>query len=220
MPLARVPALRAGEQHLAAGHGGHRRERADDEPVVRQHERRRVQPHDGRGGRARRDLAALERRHAGQVLRRAVVQAHLVARAQRPGGRQHGDPGVEAAPGQPGELGRRQPVALVDVVAVEAAEVHADAAAGVDHLGLVVVHLDAAHAGAGAAGLDGHRVSRADLAGPQRAGHHGADALEREHAVHGQAGRAAAAARLGAARGALQRGQQIRPGRARPARSR
>ena len=209
MPLARVPALRAGEQDLPAGHRRHRRERADDEPVVRQHEGRRVQTHDRRGGRPRRDLAALQRRDTRQVLRRAVVQPHLVARAQRPGAGKHRDPGVEAPSRESGELGRRQPVAPADVVTVEAAQVHAGAAAGVHHLGLVVVHLDAAHAGAGAAGLDGQHVSRADLARPQGAGDHRADALEREDAVHGQAGRAAAAARLGAARGALERGQQV-----------
>ena len=44
---------------------------------------------------------------------------------------------------------------------------------------------------------------------PQRAGHDRADALEREDAVHGQAGRAGVAARLGVLGGPLQRGQQL-----------
>ena len=84
-----------------------------------------------------------------------------------------------------------------------------DAAAGVHHLGLVVVHLHAAHGGARAAGLDGHGVPGADLARPERAGHDRADALEREDPVHGQAGRAGAAARLGPPGRALERGQQL-----------
>ena len=99
MALARVPALRARQQRLAAGQGGDRRERADDEPVVRQHEGVGVQPHHRGGARARGDLASLERRHPGEVLRRAVVEPHLVAGAQRPGAGQDRDPRVEAAPG-------------------------------------------------------------------------------------------------------------------------
>ena len=209
MSLARVPALRAGEQHLAAGESRHRRERAHDEPVVRQGQRVRVEPHHCRRRRARRDLPPHQRRHAREVLRRAVMEPHLVPRAQRPGAGQDRHPGVEAAPGQAGDLGRRHPAAPGDVVAVQPAEVHAHAAPRLHHLGLVVVHLHAAHRGARAAGHDDQAVAGLDLARPQRAGDHRADALEREHAVHGQARRACVAARLRAVRGTLERGQQV-----------
>ena len=81
-------------------------------------------------------------------------------------------------------------------------------------LGLVIVHLHAAHGGAGAAGLHHHRVAGADLAAPQRARDHRADALEREHPVDRQAGGAAAPARRDVLGGALQSGEQL--GRAAP----
>ena len=173
--------------------------------------------------RARRDLAALERRDARQVLRRAVVKPHLVAGAQRPRAGQHRDPRVEAAPGQPCELGRRQPVA-------RARRRRGRGRAGsrrrgcpaCDHLGLVVVHLHAAHAPR--ARRRARRVSASpasDLAATTSVpGDDRADALEREDAVHGQAGRAGAAARLGALARRARARPAARPGRARPARSR
>ena len=65
------------------------------------------------------------------------------------------------------------------------------------------IHVDIAHTREQVAiGFD-HRRPVPTL--PQRPGDHRADALEREHPVHGQAGRACVAARLSAVRGALEK---------------
>ena len=136
-----------------------------------------------------RQLAPGERRDARQELVGAVVQAHLVAGPQRSHARQLRDPGVETAAGVPGQGRRHQPGAAPHVVAVEAAKVDAGAAAGTRHVGLVIVHLHAAHGGSRAARLDHHRVSGAKLALPHGPRDHRADALEGEHAVDGQAQR-------------------------------
>ncbi len=78
MPFPCVPALRTCRQDLAAGDGRDRREGPEDKAVVGQDERRGLQADDSRRGVAGGDLAALERRHTGEVVRRAVVQPDLV----------------------------------------------------------------------------------------------------------------------------------------------
>ncbi len=73
--------------------------------------------------------------------------------------------------------------------------------------------LHAAHARGQAARLDGHRVADRDGARPQRAGHHGADALEREAAVDGHPQRTVSIPPLGAGdrpvQGCAQLGQAL-----------
>ena len=209
MPLAVVPAARARDEHLAAADRRHRREGAQDEAVVRLDRGVAVEPHDRRGLRAGGDLAALQRSHAREVVRRAVMQTHLVAGAQGPAAGHDLHPGVEAPADAAGRLRRDQPAAALHGIAVEAAQVDAHAAAGAHDLGLVIVHLHAAHDRSRAPGLHHQRVAGADLAAPQRARDHRADALEREHAVDRQARGTSTPARLDVPGGALQGGQQF-----------
>src|SRR5436190_1992848 len=79
--------------------------------------------------------------------------------------------------------GRAQPVAAFDLVALDAVQRERGALTGEGFLDGLAVHLHAAHAHLGTARQELEHVSGAHGAAPQRAGHHGAETLDREHAV-------------------------------------
>ena len=79
---ALVQAPRRGVEHDAAADGLARRQRAQDEAVVRlDGGRAAVEPHDRDRRRARRELAPVEEAQVRDVLGRAVMQAHALARS-------------------------------------------------------------------------------------------------------------------------------------------
>ncbi len=82
---------------------------------------------------------------------------------------------------------RQQPVAALDLLALDAVQRDGGALAGARLLDGLPVHLHAPHAHGQVLRLQLERVAGADAAAPQRAGHHGAEALDGEDAIHGQA---------------------------------
>jgi hypothetical protein len=231
--LLAVPATSVGIEHDTAAHGRHRRQQAEDEAVVRLDQRRTLEPHanrraprlgDGRWrlaggpragrrsacGRAAVEHVAIEQLQPGHELAGAVVDAELLARLERRRTGKRRDPGVEDGCGARGGGGRGQPAAAPQTRLLGAAHVETDALAGAAHLGVELVHLNVAHRDRAAAGLSHQLVAGPDLTAPEGAGRHGADALEREHTVHRQAGRALAAAPFYPGRRLFQGAQQLR----------
>ena len=187
--LAAPARRREGVDDDTAAEGVLRRLVAHDEAVAVQRADRPVERelHPARG--PRRDGVALEHDDARADVARPEVQVHRRPVRERPGGRvEQVQPGVDAR-------GRRvrargdDPVAALDVALLQpaAGEVERQALAGAALLRLAVLRMQAAHAHLQAARRDHQPVARRDRARHRGAGHHRADAGEREAAVDGEA---------------------------------
>jgi hypothetical protein len=139
---------------------------------------------------------AVEQRERGHGVARAQVRMHRGARAQRLGlAGPQAQFDVDAVGGQR-DRGRADPLAAMHLVLGHARERERAALARLRELGLPVLRMDAAHPHRAVAGRDAQFVAHAHLAAEGGAGHHRADAREREGAVdreaEGQAGLARA----------------------------
>ena len=117
---------------------------------------------------------------------RAVEHLDEFAPAQRSGALEQIDGDVEAV----GRRGRRagpQHAARWHLVPLDTDERNGHAAAGAGALGVRAVDLQRAHARLTAGGLNRHGLADGERARPERPRHHGADAVEGEGAVDGEA---------------------------------
>ncbi len=137
----------------------------------------------------RRKRVALEEDGAAQDLARAEVAAKAGARPQGlGGGREELEPDIEER-GRAEAAGRRQPVAARDALARRPVDRERHPLPRLRLLDGGVVDLDLADADGLPGGKKLEGVPRAHRPAPEGAGHHGPDALDREHAVDRKARR-------------------------------
>ena len=131
-------------------------------------------------------VAPVHRVHARHDLARPDVETHALARPER--GRGVGQELARRVEHEGGleEAREREHVAPLDRRALDALEVHRGALAGHRRRDGLAVRLDAAHLGLEPAGVDLDALVEGEPAGGDRAGHHRAEAPDREHAVDRQ----------------------------------
>ena len=200
-------------QDLAAAPGEGRREAADHQAVAGFQGQGLPQEELHVAGGPRGQFVGVQEQRHGDAFAGAGVEAHRLAVLQGPGGAgQDLQEGVQAPGGQQGPRGRHHHAPL-HFFLFQALEVDGGAVAGQGLFHGLAVHLEAPHPGLVARGIDGHRLPHLQAAGDGGAGDHGAEALDGEDPVDGQAEDALARASAAPARPAPPGWPGVRPSR-------